>query len=76
MLVTDKQGREVEIEIYGRYEDDIEITEAQYVDESLGEVSDETIDYILDTYSSEIYDEWFENKVCEAEYYYDIQMDR
>lgn len=70
MIVKDKKGNEIEISIGGAYEDDIQIEEAAYFD-SDDEVSDETIDYILDTYADEIYTEWYENKAGEAESYYE-----
>ena len=46
MLVNDSQGREVEIQVGGRYEDDIQIEEATYVNSDI-EVSEEEIDYII-----------------------------
>ena len=69
MIVKDQLDREIEISIYGLYEDDIQIDEAAYFD-SEEEVSDETIEYILDTYADAIYAEWHDNKVGEAESYY------
>ena len=70
MLVKDKRGNEIEISVYGQYEDDIQIDQADYV-HSDDEVPESTIDYILDTYASEIYQEWYENKVGEADYYHE-----
>ena len=71
MIVKDKSGREIEISVYGQYEDDIEITDAAYCDNLDEEVPDSVIDYIMDKYASEIYNEWFENQCGAAEYYYE-----
>lgn len=70
MKVVDKSGREIYISVYGKYEDDIQIDEAYYVDTE-EDVPDDVIAYIYENYASEMYDQWYENKVCEAEYYYD-----
>jgi hypothetical protein len=70
MKVKDKSGRQIEISVYGRYEDDIQIDEAYYTD-SEEEVSDETLDYIYSQYADAMYEEWYDNKVGEAEYYYE-----
>jgi hypothetical protein len=73
MIVNDKDGNEIEISVTGRYEDDIQIEEVYYVDESLGEVSDKVVDYIMDNYQQEIYELWFDNQIgmsesiCEGE---------
>jgi len=76
MIVKDKDNREIEISVCGRYDDDIEISDAYYLDSDNEEVSDETIDYIMDAYSDDIYQEWYENQVCAAEYLADSLMDR
>lgn len=70
MKVKDKDGREIQISVSGRYEDDIQIDEAYYVD-SEEEVLDDVIDYIQSQYADEIYQEWYENKCGEAEYLYE-----
>ena len=76
MIVKDKNNREVEITVSGRDHDDIEISDAIFVDNPDEEVPDEVVDYIWDTYADDLYQEWYENMVCEAEYYYDSLMDR
>lgn len=63
----DQHGRALEFSVFGRYEDDIEIDEIYYLDETLGEVDDETVDYVLNAYSTEIYEEWQENMIARAE---------
>jgi hypothetical protein len=67
MQVNDKNGNEIEISVSGRYEDDIQIEEAYYVDETLGEVSDETINYIQDNYAEDIYESWFDKQLGMSE---------
>lgn len=65
MLVKNKLGRELEITVYGKYDDDIQIDDAVYLDND-EEVSDEDIEYITKHYADEIYQEWIENKSSEA----------
>jgi hypothetical protein len=68
MLVKDSKGLGVEISVYGSCDDDIQIDSAVYVSTGL-DVDDTEIDFIQDTYASEIYDYWFENQVGAAESY-------
>jgi len=75
MLVKDSKGKEVEIFVYGQHDDDIQIDEAYYTNDN-SEVSDDEIEWIMDSYASDIYDEWYQNQVCAAESYYDSLMDR
>jgi hypothetical protein len=75
MLVQDKEGREIELSVCGKYDDDIQIDDAFYADDD-SEVADETIDWIQDQYASEIYDEWYQNRIGAAEAAYDSLMDR
>ena len=70
MIVKDQSGREIEISVSGRYDDDIQIEEASYVD-SDEEVSEETIEFIQDKFADKIYEEWYENKACESEYFFE-----
>ena len=72
MLVKDSAGREVEIGHVSGYQDDIQIEDAWYTDESIGpEVPDDEIDFIYNEYATELYDLWYQNKVSQAEYYYE-----
>jgi hypothetical protein len=66
MLYKNKQGEEIELELYGKYDDDIQVSNAYYADKE-GEVSDDEIEYIMEYYSSEIYEQWYQNKVGESE---------
>lgn len=52
MIFKTEDGRSVEMEVYGHYED-VEIDEAYYLD-SEEDVTQEDIEYILDTYAAEI----------------------
>lgn len=67
MLVKDEKNNEIEIEVSGKYSDDIQIDSAEYVDETLGEVMEETIDYILDNYQDTLYEKWIDLQVMRAE---------
>lgn len=67
MIVKDKAGREIEISVYGRYEDDIQIDSAQYVDGD-DEVSEETCEYIYEHYQSELYEAWFDQQCGRADF--------
>jgi hypothetical protein len=70
MLVKDEKGREIEISVYEKYEDDIQIDDANYID-SDDEVSEDTLDYIYSQYADAMYEVWYDNKIGEAEYYYE-----
>jgi len=76
MLVKNKLGQEIEIEsIYGKYENDIQIGCAYYVDTNK-DISDEDLEYIYENYQQELYEKWYENQACQAEYYWDLLQDR
>ncbi len=71
MIVKNRLGQEIEItSIYGQYDDDIQIDACNYVD-SDNEVSDEDIEYIYENYQDSLYETWHENKVSQAEAYYE-----
>lgn len=70
MLVKDKNGREIEITVYGRYGDDIEIDEAYYTDTD-EEVGEDVIEYIYENYADEMYEEWVDHMVGIAESRYE-----
>lgn len=74
MTVKDQDNKEVEIEsVFGKYEDDIQ-WEGFYVDSIEAMLSDETIDYITKEYSQELYEEWMDNKIGQADFYMDELM--
>lgn len=54
MVFKTENGREVEIEFYGDY-DDVQVDDAYYLDGD-EDVSGEDIEYILDRYGAEIDD--------------------
>ena len=62
----DENGNDLEFSIYGKYDDDIQIDEIYYIN-SEDEVSETTIDYVMDRYSNDIYEEWLMNQVDAAE---------
>lgn len=67
---------ELEITPYGRYDDDIQLDVNSVIDEDGEEVVDESlidtlIDHVYDRYSDTIYEEWYDNKVGEAEAYFE-----
>ena len=57
-MITDSTGRQViEVEVYGRYDDDITVVCGTYAD--TGEmVPDEELDYIAEWHAATIYDIW------------------
>ena len=59
-------NREIEIQVYGRYADDLTVESAQYLDGN-DEVSDEVVDEIMNSYADEIYIDWYESRMAEAE---------
>lgn len=74
MKVFDKEGRELEVTLYGKYEDDIQIDEIYYTD-SDEEVSDSVIEYIYDKYSDKMYEEWFMDRCSDGESFYEGLFD-
>ena len=70
MLVKDSNGRECEISVYGRFDDDIQIDSAVYTDDGT-DVPDDQVEFLYDHYASEIYEHWFENQIGAAESYYE-----
>ena len=65
------KGREVEIDkVTGKYEDDLMVEKAYYTDDDT-ELDEEELDELQTEYASDIHQMWYEDKCCEAEYYYD-----
>jgi len=70
-------GKIVYIEnVEGQYDDDITFTGYYLMDSSeLGSdddlISDADYAYIQEHYAAELYDEWYQNRICEAEYAYE-----
>ena len=60
MEIKNKDGREIEVSVYGKYDDDIQIEEAYYTDDN-SDASDEDIEYIYNTYGDELYQLWYES---------------
>jgi hypothetical protein len=66
MIITDSNGKQVYVRVSGRYVDDLEITDAYYIDDDT-EVSDDEIDFIMDNYQEEMSEAWFENQCSMAD---------
>ena len=62
-------GREIELRLHGDM-DDIQVSEAYYLDGD-EDVPDDVIDMLLDKYADEVYMELYENKIGQAEDYYE-----
>lgn len=69
MIVKDENGRELEISVYGSFGDDIQIDDAHYLDDHDALVTDDTIEYIYETYPNELQDEWLDRQMARAERY-------
>ena len=59
MIVLDKEGNEIEIRVSGG-KHDLQIVDAYYVDgvHDDQEVTDETVDYIMETQYDMVYEAW------------------
>jgi len=68
MILTLKDGREVELEVGGKYSDDIQVESAFYVDNGL-EVIDSDVEYLQENYGDEFYEEWYEGKIGESDFF-------
>lgn len=69
MIVTLENGREVELSVCGKYEDDIQIAEANYTDAPFADVADKDLDYIMNNYENEIYEAWWDKRITDADFY-------
>lgn len=70
-------GREVEASVYGRYEDDLQIDNAVFADTGEPLSNDEVMElYESADNESTIYEAWYENQACAAEFYADSLDDR
>lgn len=70
MKCKDENGKEMVVTVCGRYEDDLQIDDAYYVD-SDDRVSDETIEYVYENYADAMYEEWYEGQIGRAEAYFE-----
>jgi len=68
MILKDKNNREVEVGVYGEY-DDVQIDEAVYVDTG-EDASDEVVDYLMSTYGDELFEAFQERQIDRADSYY------
>lgn len=67
MRLKDKDGRELEIRVWGNNEEDIQIDDAWYVDTN--EVpTEEVLQQLEYTYSKEIYEQWYEENAERLDY--------
>lgn len=67
MTLRTKDGREVEItHIEAEYGEGVYHIEGECLDGS--ELSDSDIDYLLDTYGDDLYQDWYERRIDMAEY--------
>jgi hypothetical protein len=57
-MITDSKGRQVmEVEVYGKYDDDIQVMSAIYADTG-DTVPDDELDYIAEWHADSIYEIW------------------
>lgn len=71
MILKNKNGRDIAVDITNpKHPEDVYIEQAFYVD-SGDEVFADTLEWLEETYASEIYEEWYQNKVLEAEALYE-----
>jgi len=68
MLLKDETGNVVEVVVAGTACDDVWIEEAYYTD-SDEIVSEQTIEWLMDRYSGDIEEEYYMNRVAEADFY-------
>ncbi len=62
MYVKLQDGREIEISVYGKYVDDLQFD----CDE---ELDDDAVEHIQTNYADEMYEEWMEQRITQADYY-------
>lgn len=71
MTVKNKEGREIEItEMEGEFNEGVYCVQGYYIDTG-EEITEQDLDYITDSYQSDLYDHWYQDRVCQAEYCYE-----
>ena len=61
MKFKNQAGREIEISVFGKYADDIQIGDASFVDGSPNEeVPDSDLDFIMENHADDVYQLWYE----------------
>lgn len=68
MILKNEQGREIELSVGGGSDDDIEITDAGYIDNG-EDASDEDVDYLYENYPDALYEAWYQSMICRADFY-------
>lgn len=76
LTLKDQHGKELDIYISGSEPEDLDIGDAYYLDDHDKVVSDDTIQYIKDTYYDKIIQEWIEYQSAQAEVAWERYMDR
>ena len=67
---------EIDVTAYGQYEDDIQLEVDSVIDEDGEEVTDDDlietlVEIVSDRHADTIHESWYENKVGEAESYFE-----
>jgi len=75
MRVFNQAGDTVNITVGGRYSDDIQINSAEFEMHPELDVPDTDIEWILENHADEIYQEWLENRIDEAELACELRRD-
>lgn len=68
MVLTLTDGREVEVEVGGKYADDIQVESAAFVN-SAEEVPEDCIEELQENYADEMYEEWMFRRQQDADFY-------
>lgn len=71
LYVKNKAGRAIELQVSGVFGDDIEITEAFYLDDPEEDVTETDIEFIYETYGDEMYNEWLESNIAMGDSLFD-----
>ena len=75
MRVFNANGDTINIQVGGRYSDDIQVLSAEYEMHPEETVSDTEIEWILKHHADAVYQEWLEQRIDAAESIYDAAMD-
>jgi hypothetical protein len=74
LYLKNKYGRVIELEVCGSH-DDIQISEAYYLDDPEEEVLESDLEYIYDNYGDDLYMKIVDNQISTADFYMDSLKD-
>lgn len=76
MLLYIADGTEIEVTVSGRYDDDIQLIDAQFPGNPERDPTDAELDWVLNHHAERIYEKWVEMRMEMAQDYCDLRNGR